>query len=144
MRHRLLQRAGRFHPRRCQVGRAHSPGARRCVAEAQEIGGALLQVLVRRFGRRRRRRGTPHSHPSCRDKVDHPLMCSHHEQAVSIAEECAFKPRVHQFQDHGQEELELLVLPFIKTLAMGHAAPGRGKLNIDTPAPRSIPCCPLM
>lgn len=78
-------------------------------------------------------------------KVDHPLMCSHHEQAVSIAEElCLQGPVYTSSKTMDKKELELLVLPFIKTLAMGHAAPGRGKLNIDTPAPRSIPCCPLM
>jgi GTPase SAR1 family protein len=78
-------------------------------------------------------------------KVDHPLMCNHHEEAVSIAEElCLQGPVYTSSRAMTKKDLELLVLPFVKTLAMGRVEPARGKLNIEAPAARRVPCCPLM
>ena len=42
-----------------------------------------------------------------------------------------------------KKELELMVLPFVKTMVSGRAKHADA-LNIDAPVPRSIPCCPLM
>ena len=78
-------------------------------------------------------------------KVDHPLMCSHHEEAVELVDNlCLQGPVYTSARTMDKKELELLVLPFIKTMAMGRMQPTRGKLNIDAPMPRRIPCCPVM